>query len=210
MLSRPLEWRHALHILDFKEGKAMATEWHASSLQNNFARRIVGFDLRRGASLSRLFMASYDESARYEEFNERHKGQTNGMNLFYADPSDHLKGIPSDAWIVAFDLPDGLVLRLLNGNVSSPYPLPPESLGNEWKFAGFDVIDPITQTSFLNGFDDIDGYGLIVSGKIELNAYSLIDDDIAAIRISTDADRLIPEHSPFAPCGIWLKSATHP
>ena len=187
---------------------SIGSKWRASRLEPYFNRTIVGFDLRKGSSLNKLFMTSYDDSVRYEDLNEEHRDQMSGINLFYCDPSAQpLFTIPYDARIVAFDLPTTLVSCLLNGQVSVPFPLPSEKLDQDWQFVGFDVVDAITQTSAFYGFDrstsDLGHLAEIFS--IRFNSCGLIDDMEAAVRAATSFDDAIPEHAPFAPCGTWLK-----
>lgn len=176
--------------------------WRASVLAERFERILIGFDLRKRASLTKLFMTSYDDSVRYEEINEQHQAELSGLNLYKIDPSTipSLR-MPLDARVVAFDLPTDLVAYLSAGNVSNPQPLPSIKLDEGWQFIGFDVVDAITQTSGLYGVDWPPS-GLT---KIHLNGHGLIDDAEAAVKTSIFLDSFINEHAPFSPCGVWLK-----
>lgn len=170
-------------------------------------RTVVGFDIRRGSSLNNLFMTSYDEDTRYEYMYEELHNYQNGLNLFFVDPSDlESLEIPADARIIAFDLPADVVQCLLEGNVSNPQPLPKTDLRNGWDFVGFDVVDPITQTSAFHGFTPpIPVERLIEDDVISFNNYGLLEDFESALKIANCCSEYIPEHAPFSPCGIWLK-----
>lgn len=176
---------------------------------NLFERTIVGFDLRKNSSLNNLFMTSYDETVRYEEINEKYRNQQSGLNLFNIDPSHiPLFTVPVDARIVAFDLPVEFVNFLSSGNVSNPLPLPFIDINHGWKFMGFDVVDANTQTSAFHGFDKATTYVIEAMKKCSFifNDHGLIDDTEAAARASIFFDSLIPEHTPFLPCGVWLRN----
>lgn len=152
-------------------------------------------------------MTSYDEDARYEDMYEELQNYQNGLNLFFVDPSE-IKPyeIPADVRIIAFDLPSDVVQCLLEGNVSNPQPLPKTDLQNGWDFVGFDVVDPITQTSAFHGFTPpIPVERLTEHGEISFNSYGLVKDFESALKIAKCCSECIPEHAPFSPCGIWLK-----
>jgi hypothetical protein len=182
--------------------------WRSNSLFAGFDRTVVGFDLRRCSSLSRLFITSYDESVRYEEIIEKYEDKLLGMHFFNVDPSKISSlVIPSDGRIVAFDLPVSLVDYLLNCNIVSPQPLSIELNIDEWKFMGFDIVDAYFQYSAFHGFN----WATSTAGELEekfnfpLNDVELIANDRVALRAAEFFDGLIEQHAPFAPCGIWLK-----
>jgi hypothetical protein len=170
-------------------------------------RIVVGFDLRKESSLNNLYMTSYDEHVRYEDIYDELQDCINGLNLFFVEPSTiNQLGMPGDARVIAFDLPDELVQCLLHGNVSPPYPLPKIDLKNEWDFIGFDVVDPITQTSAFHGFTpSIPVERLIGDAELSFNSHGLLDDIEVALKVAIFCSENIPEHAPFSPCGIWLK-----
>lgn len=182
--------------------------WRSSTLKKAFKRTVVGFDLRKSFSLNNLFMTAYDDSVRYEEFNEKYQNQLSGLNLFSVDPANiPLLEIPIDAAVIAFDLPTEFVAYLLNFTVSNPQPLPSVALGTDWQFMGFDVVDAITQTSAFYGFDrsPTDLEEIAKNLKFHFNGNGLIDSEEAALRVTLFFDNLVGEHAPFSPCGIWLK-----
>lgn len=173
----------------------------------SYKRTVVGFDIRKEASLNNLFMTSYDENIRYEYIYEDLNNFQNGLNLFFVDPSSlNTLDIPAEARIIAFDLPTDVVQCLLEGNVSNPRPLPITDLQNKWDFVGFDVVDPVTQTSAFHGFTlPIPIELLSEEDVISLNNYGLLEDFEIAKKIAKCCSDNIPEHAPFSPCGIWLK-----
>jgi len=75
-----------------------------------------------------------------------------------------------------------------------------------WVLMGFDVIDPRTQLSGLFGFD----FSPQEQARIEnatrtaISVFGLLTQLENARAVSTLLDSLIPEHSPFCPCGVWL------
>jgi len=183
--------------------------WKISTPLNALERTIVGFDLRKSPLLNNLFICSHDDSVRYEELIEKFQDKQSGINLFYIDPSDISSlTVPVDARIIAFDLPTQFVTYLSNGQVSNPQPLPNIRIDNGWRFMGFDVGDVITQISAFYGIDLTDSDLKAMTEKCALcfNAHGLIDDWETASRIAIFLDRLIPEHAPFMPCGVWLKN----
>lgn len=192
-----------LRILDFKdEGKIMS--------KNLSKRKIVGFDLRRQSSLNRLYLTSYDDSVRYEDINEKYQEQQSGINLFFIDPTDiHSLILPDDARVIAFDLPVQRVVKLINGSVSTPEPLPTVNVDIGWDFMGFDIVDALTQTSVFHGFDITSAHlnEIIEKNSLRFNSHELIDEEDAAIAATGFCNNLMPEHAPFSPCGIWLKQA---
>ena len=153
-------------------------------------------------------MTSYDENIRYEDLLENYRDRLNGMNLFFEDPSVTNPNIlPHDAIVIAFDLPKTVVAKLLAGNVSRPEPLPAVEITNEWDFMGFDVVDPITQTSGLHAFspeiEQVPQYDS--AGGVCLNLHGLLDNEELAGKVSLSFNERFHEHAPFACCGVWKK-----
>jgi hypothetical protein len=172
-------------------------------------RTVVGFDLRRSSALNNLFLTSYDDSVRFEDFLERFSSYRSAINLFAVDPSSIPSvALPKGAQVVAFDLPTPHVDSMIKQGVSSPEPLPTLALDRAWKFAGFDVVDARTQTSAFHGFD-LSPPGPASNSRslssITFNAHGLIDDEKDAFEISKYFDSIFPEHAPFVPSGVWLK-----
>jgi len=170
-------------------------------------RIVVGFDIRKSSSLANVYMTSYDENTRYEDIYEELRTYQNGLNLFYVDPSDLIPPeVAADARIVAFDLPEDVVQSLLSGNVSTPKPLPKADLKNGWGFIGFDVVDPITQTSAFHGFTPSIPV-VLIDCIVSFNDYGLLEDFETALKVANYYSDHISEHAPFSPCGVWLKQA---
>lgn len=181
----------------------MTEETKACSLE----RTIIGFDIRKSSSLNNLFMTSYDEDVRFEDIYEKFQEYLSGLNLFFVDPSSiKTLEIPMGARIIAFDLPSDVVAYLESGNVSNPKPLPKINTHREWDFVGFDVVDPITQTSAFHGFDfPFSMEKLVEPYSVAFNNYGLLENGECAAKVAKFFNNLIPEHAPFSPCGIWLK-----
>jgi hypothetical protein len=197
---------HAPVIPDFKDAE---DDEMIEEVKGTYSpkRTVIGFDIRKSSSLNNLFMTSYDDDVRYEDIYDSFRKYQSGINLFFADPASiaSLK-MPADALIIAFDLPTELVDRLSAGNVSNPQPLPDINIHDGWGFVGFDVVDPLTQTSAFHGFDlpfSLDQ--LIKEYSLVFNEYGLLTDITIALKVTQIYDNLIPEHAPFSPCGIWLK-----
>lgn len=170
-------------------------------------RTVVGFDIRKSSSLNKLFLTSYDENVRYENIYESLQEYISPINLFFIDPAyiSELE-IQRDSLIIAFDLPNEVVDSLLNGNVSAPRPLPEINIHEGWDFVGFDVVDPYTQTSALYGFgSQFAAEKLVEECSIVFNEHGLLKNIENSLKLSRLYDNLIPSHSPFSPCGIWLK-----
>lgn len=171
-------------------------------------RTVVGFDIRKSTALNKLFLTSYDENVRYEDIYESLQEYRSPINLFFIDPTciSELE-IPRDSLIVAFDLPNDIVDCLLEGNVSSPRPLPEINIHDGWDFVGFDVVDPYTQTSALYGFDLQETVKeALEKVTVNFNKSGLLEAMGGAEKIAQIYDHLIPAHAPFSPCGIWLKT----
>jgi hypothetical protein len=182
----------------------MTKEMNASSPE----RTVVGFDIRKSSSLNNLFLTSYDDEVRYEDIYEKFHEYRSGLSLFYVDPSSIVSlEMPLGARIIAFDLPTDLVLHLSSGNVSNPQPLPQIDINNgEWEFVGFDVVDPITQTSAFHGFDPPLPVGKMMEGcSIDFNDHGLLKNIESALKVVEYCNVIVPEHSPFSACGVWLK-----
>lgn len=184
-------------------------DWRACNQTIPFRRVVVGFDLRKNDTLQRIFLTSYNENVRYEEFLEMHDNYLSAMNIFACDPSGiPFVDMPENARIIAFDLPVDYVNKLVQGGVSVPVLTPIDIVEKSWQFLGFDVVDPITQSS---GLDET----LFVNDSsndrenreaLVLNENGLVDKSDVALKLAAAFDLKIPEHMPFVPCGVWLKN----
>lgn len=188
----------------------MANQCYQLLLSNRSPNRtLIGFDLRRRAVVGNLFMTSYSDSIRYEDFIDQHQDALSGVNMFALDPSDPpISPIPGDAMVVAYDLPVDFVRCLQKGKVSIPpeiQDIPPR--GN-WCFKGFDIVDVRTQTSALNGFDLTSRVlqQMLRKCSVRRNVSGLIHDWNAAVRAAMQFDRIYSEHVPFMPSGVWQKN----
>lgn len=111
---------------------------------------VVGYDIRKPSALRAVYMTSYDEDTRYEQIYDQYQERLSGINLFTADPSDHVEGLHADALVVAFDLPRAYVDLAGEGNVSVAPSLQTFEKPTDWRLLGFDLVDPGTQTSVLD------------------------------------------------------------
>lgn len=77
---------------------------------------------------------------------------------------------------------------------------------NGWIFLGFDIVDPRTQLSGLVSFDyePNEWNSLLQELKTDINFYGLFSHASIAHSVSAEVSKLIPEHAPFCPCGIWI------
>ncbi|MES2740073.1 MAG: hypothetical protein V4754_03875 [Pseudomonadota bacterium] len=189
----------------------MRNGWNANSLKGSlFERVIVGFDVRKNTSLNNLSMTSWNESIRYESLYENCEAKLSGMNLFSTDPI-YLSSIsfPKNSAIIAFDLPSPYVNFLSSGSVSIPDSLSLQDLSERWELVGFDIVDAITQTSALHGFERSASESDQVNKKLNfsLNKHGLVPDIDVAVKGAIFFELLIAEHAPFSPCGVWLKNS---
>lgn len=188
----------------------MRSNWSANSLNCAFFdRALVGFDVRKTIFPNGFHMTSWDESIHCEELYKNYQDYLSGMNLFLNDPETIPSfSLPEESVIIAFDLPCEYVNYLMTGSVSMPIPLSIELLVEGWNFLGFDIVDAITQSSALYGFDRSPVEWAMSGRKFDfsLNANGLIADCEVAVGGAIFFDQIIPEHAPFSPCGVWLKS----
>ncbi len=182
--------------------------WQSSMLHSPFERALIGFDLRKAGSVAQLYLTSYDEDVRFEGLMETSERFLSAVNLFRTDPTDipSIK-LPPNARIVAFDLPVEYLRHRERGTVSTCPKIDMEVLGDDWTFIGFDIVDPITQSSAFSQVamshgDRPNGISAIGFSR---NNYGVIDDQDAALKAAMYFDSLIREHAPFVPCGVWLK-----
>lgn len=182
--------------------------WQSSMLHSPFERALIGFDLRKAESVAQLFLTSYDEDVRFEDLMETSGRFLSAINLFQTDPTDipSIK-LPPNARIVAFDLPVEYLIHQARGNVSNCPKIDMGVLLDDWKFIGFDIVDPMTQSSALSPVEmsSSDLTNEISQNGFSRNGYGVVGDQDAALRAAVFFDSLIPEHAPFVPCGIWLK-----
>lgn len=198
------------------------TGWSSRQLQRGFDRTVVGFDSRArvdplrvdslgivvGRSIQlggeRWVPSTIDSEVWSRTAGEDLLKETNGLNLF---PSTQLVGKAAhgnDVALIAFDLPRHLVEEIATTfglNQSAQFS------PDEWEFLGFDIVDPRTQSSALYSFEwSRDEMIKHVSAlNYSLNGFGLVSDEEQAIRFAIASDKEVPEHAPFAPCGVWRK-----
>lgn len=184
-------------------------DWSADNLAPNYIKCLVGYDLRRKSTIQTVFLTSDDSNVCYEDLWVQHNEFRYSLNLYSVYP-EKMNGfaMPKEAMVVAFDLPLSLAEEINNKNFSaSTLSIELVSVKNEWKLLGYDVADAVRQYSAFYGFDwdkdELDG--ILISTAVKLNEYGIVDDQNSAIKLAIFFDKLIPEHAPFAPCGVWLK-----
>lgn len=197
-------------------------EWKPGQLFSGYKRSIIGYDLRRKSSdydyfsnsnsfshldiKNKKFPATIDNQV-WPEVDDKYKleSQCNGFNLFDKISIEIQKKCQeSNAVIVAFDIPSELAIDLTSTFGLLPQPL--DTVEQSWRFLGYDIVDIRTQSSAIFSFSWTENEIIAIFQKlsIKLNGYGLIQGELDALRISSGFDKMIPEHSPFAPCGIWI------
>ena len=170
--------------------------WSSELIQPGYERCLVGFDvreLRKAIAPASLSTSAWNQAKAAQQVEDT--DFANGLNLFIAiNPLRHLRG---DLQVVAFDLPSSQAIAIASTFGLRPLPL---STVEAWSFLGFDVVDPRTQLSAIYDL------AAMTSSEVLLNESGLIDDETAAIKAALSADTQVPEHAPFCPCGVWLKT----
>lgn len=167
-------------------------------------RVIVGYDIRKPSALRSVYMTSYDEDMRYEQIYNLYRERLSCINLFAADPSDHIASSHTDALIVAFDLPKAYVDLAAEGNVSVPPSLQAFETPTNWRLLGFDVVDPGTQTSALDMLKRKEVRDAPSTHSFR-NFHGLFHTAEAALETVPFLEKMVPEHKPLQLCGVWLK-----
>jgi len=167
-------------------------------------RVIVGYDIRKPSALCAVYLTSYDDDMRYEQIYDPYQELLSCINLFTADPSDHIESLHADALIVAFDLPRAYVDSAAEDNVSVPPSLQAFERPANWRLLGFDVVDPRTQTSVL---DMLRRHEVRNAPRTHgcRNLHGLFDTAEEALETLPCLEKMVPEHKPLQLCGVWLK-----
>ncbi len=137
-------------------------------------------------------------------------GAHNGFDLMDNTPSQLDKsGLAQDAVCVAFDLPESLVQKLALIHGIAAQPMDEVHKSGCYHFCGFDIVDIRTTSSFFYSFnwETAEITEILNKNNLRLNSWGIIDDEADAIKAACAFDKIIPEHAPFAPCGVWLSSA---
>lgn len=184
------------------------TNWSAAAINTGYTKCLVGFDLRKSDSLTKVFITSDDESVLFEDICLKYEKLRFSLNMFPNYP-ERIQGFikPPNSVILAFDLPLGLAEEIGEAFHISMSPIELVSAKQSWKFLGYDVVDAPSQHSALYGFNwsNDKWFEIQKSVPFKLNTYGIIEDQEMAINSALYFDQLIPAHAPFAPCGIWLK-----
>jgi hypothetical protein len=184
--------------------------WSANLLKKKYDRRIIGFDLRKNYMVSTDRIRATIDNQIWPQFDQIDDliSQCNGFNLFdQLDDSIRKMSLKKEALLVAFDMPLNLVNFL-----SSTFGLIPQLVeilrdDKEWHLVGFDVVDFRTQCSAIYSFDQskLENEEVICNFSFQLNSYGLVQNELDAIDVACAFDKTVPDHSPFSPCGVWVK-----
>lgn len=198
--------------------------WNTSQLSCEYQRSIIGYDLRYKAVdydyfssnhfscldiKTKKFPATIDNQV-WPEIDDKYEidSQCNGFNLYdNLDDEIQRKAQHEDVILVAFDIPTELADGLYSTFGLLPIPLETVPKEHELSFLGYDIVDIRTQNSAIYSFNWTEDEIKTIFQKlsISLNTCGLVHSVVDALRISSDFDKMIPEHSPFVPCGIWIK-----
>jgi hypothetical protein len=196
-----------LVISEFHGQRLVMGKWSAGSLIAGYPRCIVGFDYRVWMQDQGTFPATIDNQMWPRQAIENSRLEENGFNLFDG-PLEKIYAVqpPQDSILVAFDLPVVLVSTLASTFGMVPLPIGQLAAKGSWKFLGYDVVDPRTQSSGFYSFDWTKTEFASMCNRLSLglNAGGLVDDELLAIKAAVSFDLLVSEHAPFAPCGVWI------
>lgn len=112
----------------------------------------------------------------------------------------------SDSIVIAFDMPVCFP-KLLGESISSLIPYELIFANNNWSLLGYDIVDIYTESSAIYSCCDLEPQDLetvFTKSSLELNSYGILQTESDAIIASCAFDKIVPEHSPFSPCGVWV------
>lgn len=173
--------------------------WTAKSLDKDYKRSFIGYDLRirdEGNSPKTLSPEVWERHACLQDITFDH--EINGLNLLVSC-EDVIK-FAEVAKLVAFDIPSQLADSISHTFGLRPLEQIDTPVQGNWKFLGFDIVDPRTQSSALHDFPGCDAS----IDSVAKNKSGLIDDISQSIILSIESDRVFKEHAPFVPCGVWV------
>jgi len=182
--------------------------WSARQLKVGYQRQIIGFDLRLKGEAGQFF-ASVDCQIWPRSIQKKNfASQCNGFN-FLDQIDDKIKSAAKaeDTVIVAFDIPKNLADSLLSTFGLILFPIELVSLDKAWYLMGFDIVDIRTQCSAFYSFEysKSEREQILQKLSVQSNAYGLVQSEFDAIGTSNAIDKILPEHSPFTPCGVWIQ-----
>lgn len=133
-----------------------------------------------------------------------HRARENNINLYHLPDFWGEAGTSTGRiCCAAFDIPEAFLEAHYPNIDVVQLPLHVLQGNPRWQFAGFDVVDLFHQVSGLHelGVDFFEG---------ELSAARDSDSELIlgfdeALRVADTLNRLRPNNSPFAPCGVWVK-----
>ncbi|MCI5209352.1 MAG: hypothetical protein D3910_11285 [Candidatus Electrothrix sp. ATG2] len=197
--------------------------WNVRCLQQNYAREVIGFDLRDisiefgtfhnkdliAIELKNKLPATIDNQIwpKYENKYE-FDAQFNGFNLLDQVDAEVEELVAQHGMLlVAFDIPTELAKSLKATFGLIPHPL--DSLPDEhgWRMLGFDIVDIRTQSSAFYSFSwtQVELRSIFQETALKINSYGIISSESEALKLSLYFDKIIPEHAPFFPCGVWVR-----
>lgn len=190
-------------------------------LDKEYPRGLFGFDLRLVDDLqifskdsTNLMTASLSPYVWQTAFPESWECYQHELGLFseYLDVFVNRHQInnfvlDNNVVEVAFDIPVEILKNLILYYEVQAISLELICSSDDWLFLGFDVVDPTTLMSGLNTkFKELLASQLSEKEFIkQLNRFRLFGKVDAAISTSLFLNDLVPEHSPFVPCGVWVK-----
>lgn len=196
--------------------------WNVHQLQQNYSRKVIGFDLRDisidfesfqhkdvvAIDLANELPATIDNQV-WAEYGNKHEidAQCNGFNLLdQIDAEVEELAAQKLSLLVAFDIPNELAELLEATFGLEPLSLDLLSEDHGWHFLGFDVVDIRTQCSAFYSFSwsQKEWRNIVQETALKINSCGIIPSEAEALNISLYFDKIIPEHAPFSPCGVWV------
>jgi hypothetical protein len=168
-------------------------------------RAVVGFDVRERRVASQWRPATMDSTVWPRIVSAEEDEECNGLNLFNSLGTARKAVASENGSIVAFDFPLDVVSA-----VAATFGVGKQSLAvlkeSNWQFVGYDVADVRTQSSGFYSFEwkHLEWIQFCALNNVAFNRDGLISEHRHAAEIAGQLNREIPEHAPFAPCGVWV------
>jgi hypothetical protein len=200
--------------------------WTSAGLLPGFERKVAGYDARHAVAAievqppglvaaklidietRRWCPAAIDPAVWPRIAAGEREADCNGLNLFPTlSMANEVLGLEPDGVLVAFDFPSGLIESV--ATTFGLNALTEAEITSSWKFLGYDIVDIRTQSSAMYSFDWTrdEWIAICESVKFAFNRFGLVQEEALAISQATEFDEKVREHAPFAPCGVWIRSA---
>lgn len=170
-------------------------------------RCIVGFDFREWNQNEQPPVTSLDPQVWKRIKPSKPPFDENGLNLYEISTND-LVSIQTEGneRLVAFDLPVLVVEEISSTFGVNCLPIETVADTSRWSFLGFDVVDARTQCSAFYSFDwtEMELADFFRRFACRQTPHGLVADLGDAVAASDAFDDIVPEHAPFAPCGVWV------